>query len=338
MWMNKLRQDFHLALIVMFGAVLNMMVLPFAVYRFYDGQLLGGTIDVFIVVCVNIGVWRAYRHGSTARVALFLAATSSIGCVAVAYVPGGPGPLWFYAVILTNFLLVERTRAAIISGLGIVVIAASSSALSDMAVKASFMGSSVLVCAFAYIYVWRNDLQRKQLESLALHDPLTGASNRRGLHAAVEIAIAASLRSGKLLGLIIFDLDHFKKINDRYGHDTGDNVLVQIASVVRKTKRMSDRFFRLGGEEFALLVPDTSCSGLHNVAEKLRLAIEQEIRCGDVPVTASFGASILRKGESPGIWQARADAAMYRAKHEGRNRTFIDEPMAVDNPVAIRCA
>jgi diguanylate cyclase (GGDEF)-like protein len=149
--------------------------------------------------------------------------------------------------------------------------------------------------------------------------------------------MATSSRNGKPLGLIIFDLDHFKRINDRFGHDAGDNVLVQLANVVRRTTRRNDRFFRLGGEEFALLIPDTSPESLRDIAEKVRLAVQREVHCGDAAITASLGASILRIGESAGSWQARADAAMYRAKHGGRNRSVIDEIDPPDQPVAI-CA
>lgn len=336
MLIERLRQDFQLALVVIFGIVLNVMIVPFAIYRFYSGQLLNGSIDLFIVGCVGVGAVHAYRHGSTARVAMLLVATNSLGCIAIAYIAGPAGPLWLYGVILTNFLLVERKRAVVFSAIGIGAVAASPLALPEFPQTAAFIGSSVLVCAFAYIYVWRTEIQRKQLEELALVDPLTGATNRRGMNAELEIAIATSTRDGSSLGVITFDLDHFKKINDRYGHDQGDSVLVQVADVVRLTTRKTDRLFRLGGEEFALLIADTSPTNLYDVAEKVRLAIQQKVRCGDLPVTASLGASILRLGESVREWQARADAAMYRAKNDGRNLTILDEPVTIDKRAAIR--
>lgn len=335
MWMNKLRQDFHLALVVMLAIVMCVIVLPFAVYRFLDGQMLSGLIDMLIVACVGGGALRAYHHGSTARVALFLAITSSVGTIGIAYILGPVGPLWIHGVMLTNFMLVERKPATLISAICIAAVAASASALPDLAQKAAFVGSSLIVCAFAYIFMWRTELQRKQLEDLALLDPLTGASNRRAMSAELEIAMATTSRNGKALGLIIFDLDHFKRINDSYGHDAGDDVLVQVAKVVRTITRKSDRFFRLGGEEFALLVPDTNTDILRDIAEKVRLRIQSEVRSGDSIVTISLGAGILRSGETANDWRARVDAAMYRAKNEGRNRTVIDELVAVGKPTAI---
>ncbi len=338
MWMDKLRQDFQLALVVMFGIISNVMILPFAFYRFFNGQTLAGIIDVLICSGISIGVVHALRHRNTASVALFLTAIYSTGCIGIAYVAGPPGSLWMFAVMLTNFLLIERNRAAIVSAIGIAAVAASALALPEAAQKAAFVGSAVVVCAFAYIFAWRTDVQRRQLEDLALLDPLTGASNRRAMSTELEIALTASSRNGTSLGLIIFDLDHFKRINDRYGHDAGDNVLVQVANVVRANTRRSDRFFRLGGEEFALLIPDTSPAALRDIAEKVRLAVKRDVHCGDTAVTASLGASILNSGETANDWRARADAAMYRAKHNGRNRTIIDELAAADSSTGTRSA
>ena len=236
-----------------------------------------------------------------------------------------------YAVLLSNFLLVERMRAAVISAFAIIAVAASSAALPELSHKAAFLGSSVVVCLFAYSFAWRTDLQRIQLESLASMDPLTGAHNRRGLHTEIGIAMAASARSRQPLGLIIFDLDYFKQINDQYGHEAGDNVLVEVASVVRRTTRKNDRFFRLGGEEFALLIPDANSDALRETTEKIRKGIEREVSCGDRPITASFGASELRMNESESQWLDRVDAAMYRAKREGRNRSVIDDAIVSES-------
>jgi diguanylate cyclase (GGDEF)-like protein len=324
MWLNRIRQNFDLALVVTFGIITNLMILPFAAYRLASGQTLAGLIDLLIVACISLGSLRAYLSHRTQGPALFLAITYSIGCVAIAYVAGAAGPLWMYAVLLSNFLLVDRMRAAAISACAIAAVAASSLALPELSHKAAFLGSSVVVCLFSFSFAWHADFQRQQLENLAALDPLTGARNRRGMHTDIEIAVAASSRNRKPLALIMFDLDHFKQINDRFGHEAGDNVLVQVASVVRRITRRNDRFFRTGGEEFALLIPDIDVVALHDIAEKIRTTIAREVSCGDTPVTASFGASVLRANESESQWRERADAAMYRAKREGRNRSVID--------------
>ncbi len=325
MWLNRFRDDFSLALVVTFGIITNLVILPFAIYRLSIGQTLVGIVDLLIITCITVGSTRAYVSGRTRGASLFLAVTYSIGCVAVAYLGGMAGALWMYAVVLSNFLLVDQRRAVVLSAAAIAAVAASPIALPALAHKAIFVGSSIVVSLFAFFFTWRTNLQRNQLESLASLDPLTGACNRRGMHAEIAIAIASHARSRAPLGLIIFDLDHFKRVNDRFGHEAGDVVLVQMASVVRRNTRKGDRLFRLGGEEFALLLPDTDTATLHEVAEKIRLAIARDVSCGGLPVTASFGAGVLRDGESEAQWRERVDAAMYRAKHEGRNRT-VTEP------------
>ena len=321
--MQRFKEDFQLALVVTFGIITNSVILPFAIYRFMNGQTMAGLIDLGIVSCVTGGSVHAYVTGNTKHTAAFLAVTYTLGCIAIAYVAGAPGPMWMYALLLSNFLLVERRRALLISVFGIMAVATSSLALPELMHKAAFIGSSAVVCLFAFFFAWRSDLQRRQLEALASLDPLTGACNRRGMHAELAIAMAASARARKPLGLIIFDLDHFKRVNDRFGHEAGDLVLVETANAVRRTTRRNDRLFRLGGEEFALLLPDTDTEALREITEKIRATVAREVRCGDTPITASFGAGVLREGESESEWRDRVDAAMYQAKREGRNRSVI---------------
>jgi len=324
MWMNRIRRNLNLALVLTFGIVTNVMILPFAIYRLFSGQIVAGCIDLVIVACISLGSVHAYVTGRTQGAALFLAITYSSGCIAIAYVAGAAGPLWMYAVLLSNFLLVERRRATLISACAIAAVAASSLALPELAHKAAFVVSGMVVCLFSFVFAWRSELQHQQLEDLAALDPLTGARSRRGMHAEIEIAMAASRQAGKPLGLIIFDLDHFKQVNDRFGHEAGDNVLVEVADLVRRMTRKNDKFFRLGGEEFALLIADAKTTDLREITEKIRTGIARKVRCGDTPVTASFGASLLRAGETESEWRDRVDAAMYRAKREGRNRSVVE--------------
>lgn len=324
MWMTRIRRNLNLALVLTFGIVTNVMILPFAIYRLLNGQFVAGCIDLLIVACISLGSVHAYVTGRTQGAALFLAITYSSGCIAFAHVAGAAGPLWMYAVLLSNFLLVGRKRATLISAFAIAAVAASPLALPELSQKAAFVVSSMVVCLFSFAFAWRSELQHQQLEDLAALDPLTGARNRRGMHAEIEIAMATSRQAGKPLGLIIFDLDHFKQINDRFGHEAGDNVLVEMADLVRRMTRKNDKFFRLGGEEFALLIADANATNLIEITEKIRTGIARGMRCGDTPVTASFGASLLRAGETESEWRDRVDVAMYRAKREGRNRSVVE--------------
>lgn len=124
---------------------------------------------------------------------------------------------------------------------------------------------------------------------------------------------------------MLIDLDHFKNVNDRHGHDAGDNILVDLARIVVDSIRGSDSFYRYGGEEFVLVMPDTPPGGIAAVLEKLQEAIHQRLRAPDGPVTVSMGAAALNAGDDPGKWLSRADGALYLAKSAGRDRFCIDQ-------------
>lgn len=324
----KLLSNFKLALIALFGVISVLGVAPFAIYRFANRQPLAGAIDLLILLCIGFGSVYAWRTGKTEGAARFLTITYTAGCVVVAHLSGLPGLLWLYPVLLANFLLVGRGTAVIISALAVGAVTMSDVALSGLTEKWMFVSSAFVVSLFAYVFAWRSEEQRVQLETIAAHDALTGAYNRRGLDAELDVAMAGSMRTGAPLGLLVFDIDHFKRVNDSFGHEAGDSVLVQLAQLTRRSTRRGDRFFRLGGEEFGLLVPDADGASLRFIAEKLRATIESELNCNGTPITVSIGATWFVPGESGAALLARADAAMYQAKREGRNRVVFRETLS----------
>lgn len=163
-----------------------------------------------------------------------------------------------------------------------------------------------------------------ELRMIAQVDHLTGALTRRGFVEQAEREIARSRRYDRPGALVMLDLDHFKSVNDTHGHAVGDQVLQQVARIASVTLRPSDVFGRLGGEEFALLLPETSGDEAVVVAERLRGAIaDHPIPLADgqvLPVSASFGVAGLTPDiASFAAWLERADAMLYAAKAGGRN-------------------
>lgn len=168
-----------------------------------------------------------------------------------------------------------------------------------------------------------------ELRLIAHRDQLTGVLTRRGFIERAEQAFALMQRQRRTGSLVIFDLDHFKSINDRFGHGVGDTVLQRVAHACDAVLRPSDSFGRLGGEEFVILLPETGSTEAFAVAERLRLAISALV-FPDTPglrVTASFGVAPLDSSvtELDG-WLEVADTALYAAKKEGRNRSLIATP------------
>lgn len=169
----------------------------------------------------------------------------------------------------------------------------------------------------------RNALQYLGAIQTATRDALTGAGNRIALEVAADREIALSRRSGQPVSILVIDIDHFKDVNDRYGHNAGDRVLIDIARQLRQSCRESDSIFRFGGEEFVILLSQTEENGALAIAERIRGAIagmgihyQQQL----IHITASIGIACLDRNESLHTWFDRADRALYLAKQAGRNR------------------
>jgi diguanylate cyclase (GGDEF)-like protein len=168
----------------------------------------------------------------------------------------------------------------------------------------------------------------EQAEKLATTDGLTGLLNRRSLDAELRARFAEAARYGRSLSFVLLDVDHFKKVNDVHGHPAGDAVLRGVAAVVAAQARDTDRAARYGGEEMALLLPETDPKGARAIAERLRAAIANaahETESGSLQVTVSLGVSSIPSAgvETPEQLLEAADKALYRAKQGGRNRVEL---------------
>ena len=159
--------------------------------------------------------------------------------------------------------------------------------------------------------------EREAMAALAIHDPLTQVYNRRGIE---KILLNHSFDSNFSPGMILFDLDHFKEINDRYGHDIGDRVLREVAQLCQQRLRQTDLLARWGGEEFLIVIQDIQEDVLFGITDGLQQLIAQQA-IGPVPkVTASFGVTKLTPRDTIQDDIKRADRAMYAAKRQGRNQ------------------
>lgn len=185
---------------------------------------------------------------------------------------------------------------------------------------------AVLAAARAQVSDLQDELQ--ELRESVYVDHLTGLANRRRFDGALELALHEAPERGAL-SLVICDLDHFKRINDGFGHAVGDSVLKQFGRLLRQNVQGKDTAARFGGEEFALILPKTERLGARHVAERIRqeLAARAFVVTGTRKrlgtVTASLGVAEWRRGESAADLIARADAALYRAKNGGRNRVIV---------------
>jgi diguanylate cyclase (GGDEF)-like protein len=175
-----------------------------------------------------------------------------------------------------------------------------------------------------------------QLRRASLTDALTGVGNRRAFDEALVQEVARARRAGRGFALILFDLDHFKRVNDTLGHRVGDEVLAAFAARLRSAVRGADWVFRYGGEEFAVLLVEEAMGAALGAAARIVATVGAEpfaVGPGGVRATCSAGVSVFRKSDDPGGRElvARSDAALYEAKRAGRNRAvaFSESPATV---------
>ncbi|HCK81044.1 MAG TPA: GGDEF domain-containing protein [Candidatus Competibacter sp.] len=320
----RLRQDFQLAVLSWMGSVALLVITPFFVYRSARGDWVIAAMEGALMAAILATVLYAWLTGDTRRSCLlFMYFDFLLGILAVRLV-GQIALPWMYPMLVANFFLVHRHHVIIVSVIYLALLLVEGSAFPGRLAGFGFAATALLVCLYTYIFAYRSELQRQQLENLASRDTLTGAFNRRTFQQELLRAHQAFAREQTVYGLLVIDIDYFKRVNDTWGHDVGDEVLVRLARLVERSVRKTDRFFRFGGEEFVLLVYSTHPDALKAMANNICCQVEKELSYQGKTLTVSIGGALLRPTEGPDAWFARADAALYRAKHQGRNQAVID--------------
>ncbi len=247
---------------------------------------------------------------------------------AIVFVSGGVGSpfLPFLVVFAGIFPILYRESRAIGSFAFLIVVAVVASLgpaqSSDLDGVFRF---GTLVCVILSLRVFGTDLLNSGLDyrAASLIDQLTGLPNRRFFNKELKTISAELASRPESAALIICDVDHFKRVNDTYGHATGDVVLEQVASILGDSFRSHDRAFRIGGEEFAILVRGVNAERALSAANQLRQQIVVA-RPADIEVSMSFGVA-MHEGDTGRQWLKRADQALYKAKDSGRNRVELAE-------------
>jgi diguanylate cyclase (GGDEF)-like protein len=187
---------------------------------------------------------------------------------------------------------------------------------------AGFVTSSVAAAALVRLLDRIGELQR-QLEGAVRTDELTGLPNRRFLFEMLAREIERARRRDAKLTVVFVDIDQFKRVNDRHGHQVGDAVLREAAATIKAGLRTYDTVSRYGGDEFVLVLPDTGAWEGHAVAERIRESVAASVFAGKVRITISLGAADLGKGMDADRLLKAADTAVYRAKRAGRDRSEV---------------
>ncbi len=336
----------HLAFLALF---LWLGVLPMAAFNV-------GSCILFLVA------WRLARRGHD-YLALFLGTTEIIvhAIAAVTFVGWDSGFALFIMALTPVILYSQRWRFRnkvwMVVGLAVVYVALYLYALNhaplvvvdrlQLGITGTFNAVYAFVVFAALAYAYRlaattaeTALQRanRALDRLAHTDPLTQLANRRQMHDDLERAIAGYRATGTPFCLLLGDIDHFKAINDQYGHEAGDEILVQVADVIRESMRDQDRVARWGGEEFLILLAATPLDHARAAAERLldRIASAPMATAGHVTwLTMTLGAAEYAGEADATECIRRADAALYAGKQSGRNRVITSNDVLADVHVVV---
>lgn len=316
---NQLQIKHQLSILSLIGVIAVLGVLPFALIRYLEGNLTASLINIALVLGIITLVAYAHRSNKPQSASTIVAVFVNAGVVLMTVTNGINSFLWVYPVFAATFLLTKPIQAFCISVFAGVSLVALSDVF-DIISLDSYIITSVVLSLSAFVYASHGQRQLRLLETLNTIDPLTGALNRRAMGTDIEAALSSSERNGTQQLLAILDLDHFKTVNDTYGHAIGDQILKKLVTVITTRTRKYDRLYRFGGEEFVLLIPGINHQEQHTFINNLRTTIKKELKTPDgKEVTVSFGVAASMPGTTVDSWLKRADSALYQAKANGRD-------------------
>jgi diguanylate cyclase (GGDEF)-like protein len=319
--MRKVPVEAILPLALSTVAVLG--VLPFAVIRIANADWMMAAVDTIIIAgfaFLGISVLRPRR---VRFASLSMAILCVVGVLTTVYIRGEHQIYWAYPALLATFYLAKPGEAVLISTLTIIALVPALVPRMDAIILTTTFVTLIATSAFAYAFAFLSRGQRDQLLQLARKDPLTGAGNRRALDEKLLEVCAARTRSNTPSSLLLIDIDNFKEINDEFGHAIGDQILIRLTEIIELRIRVTDSLYRIGGEEFVVVIEGQAKDKARRMAEQLRTLVEANELAPEGSVTISLGVAELAIGESPGEWMRRADLALYESKRSGRNQTSL---------------
>lgn len=315
----------HEKVLLFSSIVAAIIVMPFVYFRYIEGDMLIALINGSTVVALLFFYFFVFKTKNIELAKAGLSVFLTITIVLVIILRGLPHIYWMYPALIAFHYILPPRMAGFISLLSITSIAITfypTTELVDfLAVTLSLLLTAILAFFMFNSYREKNE----QLTRLSRIDPLTLTGNRRALSKKLAMMLADQRRVFTDISLLLLDLDHFKMINDRFGHAVGDEILIDVTKQISNHIRPLDAIFRYGGEEFVVVPLMLDIPAAKIVAEKLRNLIADYTFTKEIKVTISIGVAKYRANESAESWLARADAALYQAKNNGRNRVETEQ-------------
>lgn len=291
-------------------------------HGFHYLAAIKGTLSLMLMVHSTTVFSRNHRLFS-ARALIMVGFISLIGTVAAGY---AATLLWGFVFPPAFYLIVEKRDSIILSIAWFFIASILALSIYPPGVASNYilaLGATALLIEVLCLILYRHEDNLKQL---ARRDPLTNALNRRALIEITAEFLRLHKRYQTRYSAIMMDVDHFKSINDRFGHEEGDRVLKALVNIISQRIRETDKLFRVGGEEFAVILPDTNASAATRVAESLCDVVRNSELTPKTTVTISCGVAEVIAEEGVDDWLQRGDRALYQAKHNGRDQVAIAAP------------
>ena len=320
-------KDLRARLTLTLGIAGLVFLAPFAVNNFVNGRFWMGVGALSITAIMGYHAWSITRGRYYPLIASGILAPLFIIFLALAILTQGMiGYLWSYPVTIVLYFMLPERQAWIANAILLpIVLPGAWHVFPDSGIATRAAVTFLTVSAFSVVFVRVMTDQQERLEKLVVTDNLTGLLNRASLQETLEQAIFQNSRSQVPMTIVSLDLDRFKVINDTLGHASGDIVLRGVGRLMNNRIRRTDKVFRLGGEEFLVLLYGTGREKGLRVAEELREAIATASLLPNRPVTASIGVATLQPNENWSTWMNRSDESLYQAKRKGRNRVVASE-------------
>ena len=311
----------YLPLILSAAGVLG--VFPFMVLRYMQGEWVAAIVDSVIVAgFLGLGTY-VYKTHRVRLASIAISCFCIAGVISTVYIVGPQQVYWAYPALMAVFYLVRPRIALVLSMITLGALIPRLMGNVDSHTMTTVLITIAVISSFAFAFSLITNRQRDQLLQLASKDPLTGAGNRRSLDAKLDDVVNNRRRNGIAASMLLIDLDHFKKVNDVHGHRFGDQILKQITDIVNLRIRVTDSLYRIGGEEFVVVLEGQNAERAKHLAEQLRTLVHENELAPDRSVTISLGVAELVADETANDWMHRADEALYEAKRAGRNMTSI---------------
>ncbi|MCU7828551.1 MAG: GGDEF domain-containing protein [Candidatus Thiodiazotropha sp. (ex Myrtea sp. 'scaly one' KF741663)] len=321
---SRHQTDFHIKSTFWLSVTAGTLVLPFAFYHLtyqHGGIGIGAVITSLSLYLVAWGCHR--KTYKTIYTFIWLGPFTTLFVAYLTEKVGITGTYWCYSTVLLYYFMMSERQAWISNIIFALVNVPLAWSLFETHEATRFSVTFALVSAYSAIFLHIIARQYSELHKQAITDKLTGLYNRTLLKDSLDQAIHQANRTNTAFTLIIMDIDHFKKINDELGHEIGDHVLKQLGVFLKDFLRDSDKAFRIGGEEFLILLYNTDEANSINMVEKIRNGIEKLSLIPGRTVTVSIGVAGLSSVRDWKHWMKTCDKNLYEAKNSGRNRVVV---------------